>query len=115
MKYYEHPSYIGEVTSLQPSERIIYQEQYDKLGFDETCLYNFDITIAKFLYPRLEQFQIVCKKCIVPTDLTNEEWKDILEEMTLGFKEFAENPDCERDLVKRSFELLAQYYSYLWS
>lgn len=83
-------------------------------------LWNLDITIAEFIYPRLKKF----KKITVgfPVGCTEEEWDKYLDEMIKAFKILktdglhSESYDYEKseEEVKRGLELFVKYYNNLW-
>lgn len=53
-------------------------------GFDDSELWSFDITISEYILPRLIRFKDICYSH--PSNLTMEEWTDILEDMIFAFE-----------------------------
>lgn len=104
-----------------------------KHGFDDTELYNLDVTIAQFVLPRLKRFKELSKA--YPGYLTEDEWSDILDKIifafeitidcveytgvcaeleNLPFKEFKEKwkeYDAKRT---EGLKLFAEHYNNLW-
>ena len=99
-------------------------------GFDETELWNFNSTIAEFIYPRLKSFITFNQGS--PVSLTYEEWNKILNKMLFSFsyymgdddtefmKENVRNIDDRKQMtefnqkIKEGLTLFAEYFSDLW-
>lgn len=93
----------------------------DKLvGFNETCTWNLDTSIAKYIYPRLVMFKNV--HIGRPINLScDKDWLNILDEMIDGFKLIADddavfeyNNKNSMKKMKRAIELLHKHYFDLW-
>jgi hypothetical protein len=97
-------------------------------GWSEDEMWNLDVTLARYIYPKLEYF----KGChgSHPADVTWEEWLKILDKMIRAFRYVAdeeefkiEDPDIEvyrqklkaaEDDCREGLELFARYYRNLW-
>lgn len=100
---------------LLRSIKYFYQRQVR--GCDDSELWSLDISLAKWLVPRLERFKDCSLGC--PVDLKQDEWDRILVRMILGFKFAADDTFLDDDIaelhIKDALELLGQYYRNLWS
>lgn len=88
-------------------------------GWDDSELWNLDITLAQFLAPRLRRLTEITYS--YPPNMTFEAWKGILLEMAEGFEIYQHKFDFGHELslkdyekVQRSLELLAKYFTHLW-
>lgn len=84
--------------------------------------YNLDITVAKFILPRLELFRKIID-CFPDKDFNSlKEWQDTLDKMINAFriisKKFESNDsnksDEEKEVVKEGLDLFRKYYHDLW-
>ena len=100
-----------------------YKEQRMTRGFDDSETWNLDITIAKFIVPRLKAFK-ECKNGH-PSRLTEKKWNKILDEMIEGFELYCKKDEWEfeQDLnerndkfakVNKSLKLFSKYFHDLW-
>lgn len=95
----------------------LWDEQRTNRGFDDTETWALDMTISKFLAPRLKVFK---KKTIChPHNLKMEEWYDIIQQMIDGFELNAnyddiEQTDEELDKIQKAWHLLAEWNRSLW-
>lgn len=110
-------------------DRINYLKKY---GFSNVELWNLDITIALFVYPRLVKFREDAHT--FPGNMTFKEWQEILDKMILAFRRIIED-DCGYDLktggeylgydnneyqkiqeeIKEGLELFGKYLRSLWN
>lgn len=93
-----------------------YTKQRLERGFDSSELWNLDATIAKFIYPRLKVFAENADGCH-PSDVTQEEWNDILKRMVNGFELLSSDrmkSDEEAQLEDDALDLFAQWFNGLW-
>lgn len=87
-------------------------------GFSDDELWNLDVTIAKFVLPRLKRF----RKNIngYPGDFKDEnEWYDVLDKMIQAFDLIAESGyylpnDKNYRIIEDGLDLFRKYYSCLW-
>ena len=97
----------------------IFEKQRLKRGFDDSEVWNFDATIARFIYPRLLVFidDVISNQCH-PVELTFDEWVNILKEMTEGFKLMSqdnEKSDDEDRIIERALDLFRKHFHSLWT
>ena len=100
-----------------------YKEQRMTRGFDDSETWNFDITIAKFIVPRLKRFK-ECKNGY-PARLTEKKWDKILDEMIEGFELHCTKDDWDFDpdlnarneklaKVNKALKNFSKYFYDLW-
>ena len=117
-KYNSDPYGIANVnfTRIKPSDNRWkeFQEQRLERGFDDSETWSLDITIIKFVLPRLKVFKEVCCGC--PSTLTNEKWQDILDKMITAFELAIEGfPEKEElKLVDEGLDLFREHFFHLW-
>ncbi len=109
MSYY---SLSGEMKATD-SRHHIWKDQRDKRGFDDTELWNLDLTICKFIHPRLVAFRE--RLGSHPGVLTMEEWEHILDDMIDGFDPESFEFSSENNKVVEAFSLLAEWHGHLWN
>ena len=89
-------------------------------GWDDRDCWSLDVTIAKFIVPRLKHLRD--NKMGYPCDLSSEiEWNLILDQMIEAF-ELAqedsyfcpENYQQQQDKLDKGLQLFAKYYQNLW-
>ena len=101
-----------------------YKEQRMTRGFDDSETWNLDITIAKFLVPRLKVFK-ECNKDCYPCHLTEKKWNKIIDEMIEGFElcitkdvgeyEHIFNTRNEKySKINKALKHFSKYFNYLW-
>ena len=87
---------------------------------EEESLWNLDITIAKFILPRLKAFKEKAKG--YPAKLSGiEQWREILDKMIFAFDKVVSTFDRpepyseeEHDKIDEGLKLFAKYYHDLW-
>lgn len=92
------------------------QKQLKSEGFDDSEIWNLDITVSKFLLPRLKKF----KKTTIsyPSKLNSiEEWRGILDKIIFSLESnitesYVENGSYKE--VQEGFNLLGKYFMNLW-
>lgn len=83
-------------------------------GFDESELWNFDITIAKFILPRLIKFK-ENNPGGYPAILTLDEWNDILNKMIFAFEKITQEKQLEYPKeIQEGTELFGKWIQALW-
>lgn len=93
------------------SRQAAWQEQFATHGFDNTELWNLDMSIAKFIRPRLERFLE-----LTPTAFTDDELADlqtILKAFELIEKEALFDAE-QGEIAEKGIKLLPQYFFRLW-
>lgn len=88
-----------------------WQEQFVTYGFDNTELWNLDMTIAKFIKPRLQRFLELS-----PTDFNEEEQAE-LQKIVQAFEliegDVILNAE-QSDIAQAGINLLPKYFFRLW-
>lgn len=103
-----------------------WKKQREERGFDDTELWNLDVTIAKFILPRLIAFKEYGHGVPGHIDPDNtledkgeEKWNAILQEMIDGFDIIANDNfsfDKENNLAaNQAIKLFAEHYFSLWN
>jgi len=88
-------------------------------NFKNEELWSLDITIAKFILPRLKRFKKATRGH--PSDLTEKQWDSILDKMIFSFdfianerKMFGEDNDNNWKKVDGGLTLFAKWFNGLW-
>ena len=97
-------------------------------GYDESELWNLDLTIAKFVYPRLKDFFDSYPETYCPSDVGSyKEWMDVGNKMISTFKKIIElgeykkrnevttDNDSDVKYISEGLELFVKYFNYLWT
>lgn len=94
--------------------QVLFKEQRETRGFDDTETWSLSSSMARFIIPRLERFKEL--HCCHPGTLTMEKWDKILQEMIDGFKEVErmDENDFDHAKVKRGLKLFKKWYLDLW-
>ena len=111
-------------TDKDPKRLEKWKLQRDERGFDDTELWNFDLTIANFILPRLKVFREQTEG--FPSKFnTIEEWYQILDEIIEGLELYKNKFDwdmkTDQNILnlysaksKKAFRLLGEYAQDLW-
>lgn len=70
-----------------------YKKQLEERGFSDSELWGLDNTIAHFIAPRLERFIETTHSYPSSEGMTFEKWKEILNEMLIGFRSIVEEEE----------------------
>jgi len=93
-----------------------HRKHYKNHGWDPTETWNLDITIAKFVLPRLKYLKENTHG--YPASITSEEWDGILSKIILMFsltiEENIDNTEESAQQAKEGLQLFAEYYRHLW-
>lgn len=81
-------------------------------GFDSTELWNLDVTMAKFISPRLKAFRDNLHGS--PCNLAMEEWISILDKIIETFDNICLDSQPNQHDPTEGLALFAKYYSYFW-
>lgn len=84
-------------------------------GFDDSELWSLDITISKFILPRLIAFKKEHSRH--PTHLSHDEWNRLLDSMIRAFEWHANENHLDAVIpsyVNHGMNLFAKYFVYLW-
>lgn len=101
----------GKEYDRQKTRRTQYKQFKQEHGFDPSEIWSLDINIAKFVYPRLVKFKqdLIC----VPVDLSEEEWRNILDKIIFAMRVLAIGTDEEfnqfYNKVNEGCELFGKY------
>ena len=82
-------------------------------GFDKSECWNLDITIAKFILPRLKYFRETTIS-YPHTTIGLDGWHEILDKMIYSFDEILKDDSTDQDKIQEGLELFAKYYVNLW-
>lgn len=108
-----------ELNRLKKSNQKLKKQLYKK-GFDNSECWNLDITIAKFILPRLKNFQKITIG--YPSKLKNEKkWNKILNKMIISFELILNDDENvkkykieNRKKIQKGLKLFAKYFTELW-
>lgn len=93
-----------------------YEEQRRVRGFDDTETWSLDITIAKFILPRLKVFKDVTEG--YPACFGSEEaWQETLDDMIYWLERYVDEDNflaSEDERETRGRKAFAEYFSSLW-
>lgn len=96
-------------------------KQIKKRGFDDSELWNLDVTIAKFVLPRLKRFKEIITSCpgTFEGDDDIEQWYTILDKIIFSMEKISQDnysdPNLDIDKkVEEGLELFGKYFSALW-
>lgn len=108
----------SEKTFKKDPRAAMWKQQRKERGFDDTELWNLDTSIAKFLVPRLKEFQ---KQSMgYPINLTPDKWNKIMDIMIKGFEFYASEERYDEwseentKNVNDAFRYLKKYFVDLW-
>lgn len=93
-----------------------YKKQRIERGFDDSELWSLDVTISKFILPRLKAFRDTAGG--YPSSMTEEYWKQTLDHMIECFELHAEckvsYTDEEEKNIEDGLKLFVEYFGHLW-
>lgn len=97
-----------------------WKKQREERGFDNTELWNFDVTVIRYLTPRLQVFKEISPHhpvCFNSLD----EWKQTIDTIIKGFSNYilySENEiqwdDWNDKEFKNSLDLFFKYFNNFW-
>lgn len=114
-------SYYGHALTLPDDDKRKkrYRKQRKKRGFDDTETWSLDLTIVKFVLPRLKRFYEVADD-VIEIDY-HEGFREAIEEMIEGFEIMVGpdycclHPDSEEyNKVENAWDKLSEYHALLW-
>ncbi len=123
MKIYHYEKELGlnermffweEDQMLDDDRQDFWKEQKEKYGFDERETWNLYFRIALFIYPRLKMYSEIPSR---PIGMTNEQWKEILDQMLTAFEIIIKdeiNKDSNEKIVRKGLKRFFKYFLYLW-
>ena len=114
MEFYEHPAYIG-FAEENDTRNEIWEEQFNKQGFDDSSTFSLDYSIAHFIYPRIVKYYELADQVI---DIDHHKgFRKAIEDMIEGFKlaTIDKIPNEEEDeKIHKAWQLLGEWHSALW-
>ena len=123
MKIYHYEKELGlnermlfweEDQMLDDDRQDFWKEQKEKYGFDEREVWSLYYRIALFIYPRLKMYSEIQSR---PIGMTNEQWKEILDQMLTAFEIIIKdeiNKDSNEKIVRKGLKRFFKYFLYLW-
>jgi hypothetical protein len=123
MKIYHYEKELGlnermlfweEDQMLDDDRQDFWKEQKEKYGFDEREVWSLYYRIALFIYPRLKMYSEIPSR---PIGMTNEQWKEILDQMLTAFEIIIKdeiNKDSNEKIVRKGLKRFFKYFLYLW-
>ena len=108
---------LADVLPQQDQRHPVWEQQRKTRGFDDTELWNLDVTIAKFILPRLIEFrrELTGHPGKLPDPTA---WEVILDKMIVTFTWLSQD-DNVGDLlpaeVSEGLGLFITYYRNLWT
>ena len=102
--------------SADDERQPIWAKQRAERGFDNTELWNLDVSIARFVLPRLKAFAEDLHG--YPADLTEETWKAELNKMIAAFELSTEvfSPTDEQSVaIEAGLDSFREHFHSLWS
>jgi len=96
-----------------------YEKQRLERGFDVSETWSLDGTIAKFIYPRLQEFTNECIRIqIHPDEIEFDKWINILNVMTEGFRLISQDNEKtkeEDEIIEKALDLFRKHFHDLWN
>lgn len=97
-----------------------FELQRKTYGFSDDETWSLDLTIAKFILPRLKRFRQIDSG--VPSDLTEEQWHEILDKIIITFDMIVANDStptlfCDKEkmkIVDEGLDLFREWFFSLW-
>lgn len=93
-----------------------YKKQRIDRGFDDSELWSLDVTISKFILPRLKTFKDVAGG--YPGGMTENEWDELLDKMIVAFELHAQckvsYTEEENEKIKEGLKIFSEYFGHLW-
>jgi hypothetical protein len=90
------------------------RKQLAKHGLDQSEVWALDVTLAKFILPRLKLLRKTHHG--YPPNLTDSTWKETLKKMENSFQITIDGTLCEDNRLQYTLglNLFAQYFPHLW-
>lgn len=95
-----------------------YINQYKQRGFDDSEIWNLDISLSDFLVPRLKRLRSIIQG--YPPDCKSfEEWISILDEIIWMFETYSSKAYQDgflknQERMDKAKELFGKYWTYFW-
>jgi len=98
-----------------------YKKQRIERGFDNSEMWSLDVTISKFILPRLKEYRDTVKNIGVHPDClkNNKEWIKLLDKMIRGFEvKLNSSRDLDVDeeikIIDEGLDIFTKYFGALW-
>jgi hypothetical protein len=105
--------------SVRRTIRFFFQRR--RLGFDESELWNLDLTCAQLIAPRIRAFIDTFEARSVPCNKEQREWRETLEKMYTAFQLISNTDgatyiltDKEQEDIEEGLDLFREYFFHLW-
>jgi len=118
--YYEYratrPAFCDDIKEYDPERYAKFEKQIEDNGFSNSELWNLDVSIAIFVYPRLRQFRDNLNG--YPGSMTEKEWVEILDKMLYAFELIID--DCstfdkeKQEQINEGLKLFGENLQCLW-
>jgi len=118
IKYLNIPNICFSLTNKDDDREIEYSEQRQIRGFDDSETWSLTDTICHFVLPRLERFKEINGG--TPTQLTEEEWRIILDKMDIAFRLTCRDKGSriwnkdESKQIEEGLDLFREWFMALW-
>lgn len=115
------PKYIGipninfSLTESDDYREEKFAEQRISRGFDDSETWSLDVTIAKFVLPRLITFKEIHSSH--PANLTEHGWNRRLDIMIKAADRYANGDQYQgigNSAIRRGYALFVKWYDHLW-
>lgn len=109
--------YSKNLSDDDPRKKI-FSKQRKERGFDDSECWSLDITIAKFITPRLKNFREIVGG-YPPAFSSLDKWKLTIDKMILAFEHIAEergispNKKTQKE-IKQGLDLFREWIFHLW-
>lgn len=118
-KYLGIPNINFSLTSKEDEETqyVEFSKQRIERGFDDSETWSLDMTIAKFILPRLIRLKELKQQNLLhPGELNDSrEWSDIMDKMIFSFKWVVEDSETIIPVeVNEGLDLFREYFFRLW-
>lgn len=99
------------LSNCDEESKKLYKIQRETRGFDDTETWNLDLTILKFILPRLQRFRELNKNC--PEEMTEEEWFKLLDDAIYAI-DMVVNHAFDYSSYEKEIQALFTNIRYLW-
>lgn len=99
------------------SVRFLYQRL--TRGWDDSQLWNLDVTISEYVLPRLKEYRKLYSDSGIPSGIkTTKEWQEKIDAMISAFEIVLKNEgrfnEKERIIVENGLTAFAEHFTSLW-
>ena len=119
----KYPEVNFSIDNGEMKSSLKFAKQREERGWDETECWNLDVTIAKFILPRLKTFKRIHHG--YPSELGEGQWEEALNKMIFAFEESITYDEWEFKLtpkelsekqkkIEEGLSLFAKHFRDLW-